>query len=47
MGLSTSNVLVETVPLVVRARQVERVTQINDGSPADVPAADPVATTVE
>ena len=47
MGLSTSNVLVEIVPLVVRARQVERVTQINDGSPADAPAADPVAAPVE
>ena len=44
MGLSTSNVLVETVPLVVRARQVERVTQSNDDSTTGDPAVEPAAT---
>lgn len=44
MGLSTSNVLVETVPLVVRAQQVERVTQSNDDSTVGDPAVEPAAT---
>lgn len=44
MGLSTSNVLVETVPLVVRAQQVERVTQSNDDSTTGDPAVEPAAT---
>lgn len=44
MGLSTSNVLVETVPLVVRAQQVERVTQSNDDSIVGDPAVEPAAT---
>lgn len=44
MGLSTSNVLVETVPLVVRVQQVERVTQSNDDSTVGDPAVEPAAT---
>ena len=44
MGLSTSNVLVETVPLVVRAQQVERVTQSNDDSTTGDPTVEPAAT---
>lgn len=44
MGLSTSNVLVESVPLVVRAQQVERVTQSNDDSTVGDPAVEPAAT---
>lgn len=44
MGLSTSNVLVETVPLVVRAQQVERVTQSNDDFTVGDPAVEPAAT---
>lgn len=44
MGLSTSNVLVETVPLVVKAQQVERVTQSNDDSTVGDPAVEPAAT---
>lgn len=44
MGLSTSNVLVETVPLVVRTQQVERVTQSNDDSTTGDPAVEPAVT---
>ncbi len=44
MGLSTSNVLVETVPLVVRVQQVERVTQSNDDSTTGDPTVEPAAT---
>lgn len=35
MGLSTSNVFVETVPLVVRTRKIERVTQNPQACPTD------------
>ncbi len=35
MGLSTSNVFVETVPLVVRTRKIERVTQNPQACPKD------------
>ena len=38
MGLSTSNVFVETVPLVVRTKRVERVTQ-NNGKDDDTDEA--------